>query len=69
MEIKYEPKSADILNKCLDIMDKPMLVVVDTRSTSYRNNREIIDQKQERKLLTSQIDDTAYYDELSKDFN
>ena len=67
MEINYEPKGADIIDKCLDIISKPVRVFKDTNSASYLKRRNLIDEQNERKLSASKIDDANYYNELMKD--
>ena len=67
MEINYEPKGADIIDKCLAIISKPVRVFKDTNSASYLKRRNLIDEQNERKLSSSKIDDANYYNELMKD--
>jgi len=69
MTTTYEPKGSDIINKCLDILSKPVRVIKDSHATGYLANRKTLDEKQEAKLLNTQIDDASYYNELSKDFD
>ena len=69
MTTTYEPKGSDIINKCLDILSKPVKVIKDSHSAGYLENRKRLDSKLEVKLLNTQVNDEAYYDELSKDFD
>mgnify|MGYP003661711499 CR=1 FL=1 len=67
MEINYEPKGADIIDRCLKVLSTPTRVFKDTNSASYLKRRNMIDEQNERKLSASKIDDEAYYNELMKD--
>ena len=67
MDIEFESNNKDIINKCLNIMSKPIRVTVDSNSASYLKNRNEMDNKIERELSESKIDDAAYYDKLEKE--
>jgi len=66
MEINYEPNKNRIINNCIAALDNPKIIIVDSQSSGYLKNRELADVNLERKLLTSCVDNAAYYDELMK---